>query len=74
LGLNELVNRRHYAGECINIRKKGVIRIIEIDMEIHDIASEHDGVSLIGRQGEKVKILLTEEERKLLIERLQEKV
>jgi len=46
---------------------------MEIDMEIHDIVSEYDGVILIGRNGERVKLLLTEQERELLKERLQEK-
>jgi hypothetical protein len=47
---------------------------MEIDMTIHDIVSEHDGVILIGRNGERVKILLNEQERELLRERLGEKV
>lgn len=47
---------------------------MEIDMEIHDIVSEHDGVILIGRNGERIKLLLTENERELLILRLNEKV
>jgi hypothetical protein len=45
-----------------------------IDMDIHDIINEHDGVILIGRNGERVKILLTEDERELLKERLEEKI
>ena len=53
---------------------KGVVEVMEIDMEIHDIVSEHDGVTLIGRNGERLKILLTENERELLILRLNEKV
>ena len=53
---------------------KGVVEVMEIDMEIHDIVSEHDGIILIGRNGERVKILLTEDEKELLKERLEEKV
>jgi len=47
---------------------------MEIDMTIHDIENEYDGITLIGRNGERVKILLTENERELLILRLNEKV
>ena len=53
---------------------KGVVEVMEVDMEIHDIVSEHDGVILIGRNGERVKILLNEQEMELLKERLGEKV
>jgi hypothetical protein len=47
---------------------------MEIDMTIHDIENEHDGITLIGQHGERLKILLTENERELLILRLNEKV
>lgn len=45
-----------------------------IDIDIHDINAEYDGITLIGRNGERVKILLTEDERELLKLRLNEKV
>lgn len=45
---------------------------MEIDMPIHDIINEHDGITLVGHKGERLKILLNEEERELLKERLQE--
>lgn len=45
-----------------------------IDMYIHDINAEYDGITLIGKNGERVKILLTEDERELLKLRLNEKV
>lgn len=48
--------------------------MLEIDMTIHDIVSEHDGITLIGRNGERIKILLNEQERELLKERLEEKI
>ena len=48
--------------------------MLEIDMTIHDIVSEYDGVILLGRNGERVKILLNEQERELLKERLEEKI
>ena len=47
---------------------------MEIDMTIHDIVSEHDGVILIGRNGERIKVKLNEQERELLKERLEDKV
>ena len=47
---------------------------MEIDMTIHDINNEHDGITLVGQLGEKIKILLNEQERELLKERLGEKV
>lgn len=47
---------------------------MEIDMTIHDIVSEHDGITLIGRNGERIKVKLSERERELLKERLGEKV
>ena len=46
--------------------------MVEIDMTIHDIVSEHDGVILIGRNGERIKVKLSEQERELLKERLEE--
>lgn len=46
--------------------------MLEIDMDIHNIENEHDGITLIGRNGERVKILLNEQERELLKERLEE--
>ena len=45
---------------------------MEIDMEIHDIENDHDGITLIGRNGERIKIKLSEQERELLKERLEE--
>ena len=45
---------------------------MEIDMSIHDIVNEHDGIILIGRNGERIKIKLSEQERELLKERLEE--
>ena len=48
--------------------------MLEIDMTIHDINNEHDGFTLIGRCGERIKIKLNEQERELLKERLEEKV
>ena len=53
---------------------KGVVEVMEIDMEIHGIVSEHDGITLVGQLGEKIKILLNEQERELLKERLLEQV
>ena len=47
---------------------------MEIDMTIHDIISDYDGITLIGQKGERIKILLTEQERELLKLRLNEKV
>jgi hypothetical protein len=47
---------------------------MEIDMPIHDIINEHDGITLVGQTGEKIKILLNEQERELLKERLLEQV
>ena len=47
---------------------------MEIDMPIHDIISEHDGITLVGQLGERIKILLNEQERELLKERLLEQV
>jgi hypothetical protein len=47
---------------------------MEIDMPIHDIISEHDGITLVGQNGERIKVLLNEQERELLKERLGEKV
>ena len=43
-------------------------------MPIHDIISEHDGITLVGQLGERIKILLNEQERELLKERLLEQV
>ena len=48
--------------------------MVEIDMSIHDIINESDGTTLIDKNGAKVKILLNEQERQLLIDRLAEKV
>ena len=48
--------------------------MLEIDMEIHDIENDHDGIILIGRNGERIKVKLSEHERELLKERLEEKV
>lgn len=45
-----------------------------IDLDIHDINAEYDGITLIGNNGERLKILLTEDERELLKLRLNEKV
>ncbi len=45
---------------------------MEIDMHIHDIINEHDGITLVGTRGERLKILLNEDERELLKERLEE--
>ncbi len=39
---------------------------MEIDMTIHDIISDYDGITLIGQKGERIKILLTEQEVKVL--------
>lgn len=47
---------------------------MEIDMPIHNVISEYDGIILIGKNGEKIKIKLSEHERELLKERLEEKV
>jgi hypothetical protein len=46
--------------------------MIEIDMHIHDIINEHDGITIVGQNGERLKILLNEQEKYLLLERLQE--
>ena len=48
--------------------------MLEIDMPIHNVISEYDGIILIGRNGERIKILLNEQERELLKERFEEKV
>jgi hypothetical protein len=48
--------------------------VIEIDMTIHDITNEYDGITIVGQHEERVKILLNEQERELLRERLQEKI
>jgi hypothetical protein len=48
--------------------------MLEIDMPIHDIINEYDGITLVGRKGERIKILLTKDEKELLKERLEEKV
>jgi hypothetical protein len=53
---------------------KGVVEVMEIDMEIHDIENDHDGIILISRNGERIKVKLNEQERELLKERLEEKV
>lgn len=45
-----------------------------IDMPIQDIINEYDGITLVGKNGERIKILLIEQERKLLKERLDESV
>lgn len=52
----------------------GVSMDMQIDMYVYDIENEHDGITLIGQNGERLKILLTENERELLILRLNEKV
>lgn len=51
---------------------KEVVEVMEIDMTIHDIVSEYDGITLVGQLGERMKILLNEDERELLKERLEE--
>jgi hypothetical protein len=45
-----------------------------IDMPIHDIVKECDGIIFVGTNGEKVKVLMNEQEIELLRERLEEKV
>jgi len=45
-----------------------------LDIAIHDIISVHDGITLVGQNGERIKVLLNEQERELLKERLQEKI
>lgn len=45
-----------------------------IDMTIYDIENDYYGITLIGENGERLKILLTEDERELLKLRLNEKV
>ena len=47
---------------------------MQIDITIHDIINEPDGITLVERDGAKVKVLLNEQERELLRERLEEKV
>ena len=47
---------------------------MQIDIAIHDIINEPDGITFVERDGAKVKILLDWVDRDLLIERLKEKV
>lgn len=46
--------------------------MVEIDMSIHDIFVEYDGITFIGENGEKVKFLMNEREKNMLQERLKE--
>jgi len=48
--------------------------MLTIDMLIHDIVIEYDGITFVGQNGEKYKVMLNEQERDLLRERLDEKV
>lgn len=48
--------------------------MVEIDMSIHDIINEPDGITFVGRHSENVKILMNEQEKQLLKERLSEQV
>ncbi|MEN6312755.1 MAG: hypothetical protein ABFD25_00750 [Clostridiaceae bacterium] len=47
---------------------------MQIDITIHDIINDSDGIILVERNGSKVKVLLNEQEKELLRERLKEKV
>ena len=44
----------------------------EINIPIHDIVVEYDGITLVEQNGGKTKILMNEQEQELLKERLQE--
>ena len=48
--------------------------MLTIDMLIHDIITEFDGIIFVGQNGEKVKVLMNEQEKELLRERLAEKI
>lgn len=48
--------------------------MLTIDITIHDIIVEPDGITFVGQSGEKYKIVMNEQELELLRERLQEKV
>jgi hypothetical protein len=45
-----------------------------LDIAIHDIINDPDGITFVERDGVKWKVLLNEQERELLKERLQEKI
>jgi len=47
---------------------------MQIDITIHDIINEPDGITIIEPNGGTVRIPLTDWERELLRERLEEKV